>query len=193
MKKSVFLGLLVLSIFAAQSSMAAGKFYVESASDKARLNNLADSISKLAINQEKQVREYIEKGKHSEALRVVLNTPGVKAELSRSTGLKVLDIETIAKSREEAAMAMISLQASGAKEALTDFGNIMQKLSNDTAAQEIVSFIAMEAATKDSAKTTLKEIVNSKDIRATIEAFGKSKGLMSFADLLDFIRKCLKA
>lgn len=196
MKKTVFLGLLAVSVLATQSAMASGKFFQHSTAEKARIERLTSDISKNAEAAEQmRVKDLIEKGKHSEALALVIKNPALKSEISKSTGLKVLDIEALSRSREEAAMALVSLHSSGSKDALSDFGKVMQRISNDQAAQEIVSFIAMEAALKDSAKATLKEVASSKDVREALVAFGKSKGEAtdSFAKLLEFIRNCLKA
>lgn len=195
MKISIATGLLIFSVLAAQSAVASGKFFQHSTAEKSRIDALTKRISEYADVEKARVSKLLEEGKHEEALRIVIKNPSLKAEISKSADIKIIDIEALATSRPEAVMALVSLQSSGAKEALSDFGKIMKKISNDTAAQEVISFIAIESALKDSAKTALKEIANAKDVREAIEAFGKSKGedTDTFPELLELIRKCLKA
>lgn len=189
MKRMVAVALLTVSVLATQQSFA-GRFFMESAKDQAKLDSLAGKISEMSTRAA-EVREFLKKGNHSAALKAMMADPGVKTQLSKSTGLDVLSIQALVK-REETAMAMISLHASGNKEAIREYVSIMDKISDDQAAQEIVSFIAIEASTKDSAKLELNKIALANDKIAAITNFASDKK-MSYAELLEFIRKCLKA
>lgn len=192
MKRMVAVALLTVSVLATQQSFA-GRFFMESAKDQAKLDSLAGKISDMSTRAA-EVRELLKQGEHSRALKAMMADAGVKTQLSKSTGLEILSIQALVK-REETAMAMISLHASGNKEAIREYVSIMDKISDNPAAQDIVSFIAIEASTKDSAKAELSAIAKSKDgkeVRESIEKFAETKK-MSYAELLEFIRKCLKA